>query len=161
MDTRKMIWTIGGLLLLNTAAYADAGDRVEERLDNRGDRIEERLDNRGDRIDERLDNRGDRVDERLDNKGDRIDRRLDNRSDRAAAAGRDGLAERLDNKGDRIEEMSLAQDNLAFSACGNTHARMSEASGKEVEILPEASMVPSGVVRLMELQEQGWSYVRP
>jgi uncharacterized protein len=27
--------------------------------------------------------------------------------------------------------------------------------------LPEATMVASGVVHLMELQEQGWSYVRP
>jgi intracellular sulfur oxidation DsrE/DsrF family protein len=28
-------------------------------------------------------------------------------------------------------------------------------------VVPEATVVPSGVVRLMELQEQGWSYVRP
>lgn len=62
---------------------------------------------------------------------------------------------------ERIEQMSLAQDNLAFSACGNTHSRMSEKAGKEVELLPEANMVPAGVVRLMELQEQGWSYIRP
>jgi hypothetical protein len=27
--------------------------------------------------------------------------------------------------------------------------------------VPEATVVPAGVVRLMELQEQGWSYVRP
>jgi intracellular sulfur oxidation DsrE/DsrF family protein len=25
----------------------------------------------------------------------------------------------------------------------------------------EATIVPSGVVHLMELEEQGWSYVRP
>ena len=62
---------------------------------------------------------------------------------------------------DRIEEMSLAQDHLSFAARGNTHARMSEQAGAPVELLPEATMVPSGVVRLMELQEQGWSYVRP
>jgi intracellular sulfur oxidation DsrE/DsrF family protein len=28
-------------------------------------------------------------------------------------------------------------------------------------LIAEATVVPSGVVRLMELQEQGWSYVRP
>jgi len=28
-------------------------------------------------------------------------------------------------------------------------------------VLSEAVIVPSGVVRLMDLQEQGWSYVRP
>ena len=28
-------------------------------------------------------------------------------------------------------------------------------------LIAEAKKVPSGVVRLMELQEQGWSYIRP
>jgi intracellular sulfur oxidation DsrE/DsrF family protein len=28
-------------------------------------------------------------------------------------------------------------------------------------VLSEAVIVPSGVVRLIELQEKGWSYVRP
>jgi intracellular sulfur oxidation DsrE/DsrF family protein len=28
-------------------------------------------------------------------------------------------------------------------------------------VVSDAVIVPSGVVRLMELQEQGWSYVRP
>ena len=35
--------------------FADAGDRIEARLDHRGDRIEDRLDHRGDRINEKLD----------------------------------------------------------------------------------------------------------
>ena len=38
---------------------------------------------------------------------------------------------------------------------------MEKAEGKPVPILADATIVPSGVVRLMELQEQGWSYVRP
>jgi intracellular sulfur oxidation DsrE/DsrF family protein len=38
---------------------------------------------------------------------------------------------------------------------------MEKAEGKEVPILSEATLVPSGVVRLMELQEKGWSYLRP
>jgi hypothetical protein len=33
--------------------------------------------------------------------------------------------------------------------------------GHAIEILSEASVVPSGVVHLMELQEKGWSYIRP
>ena len=28
-------------------------------------------------------------------------------------------------------------------------------------IVPDATVVPSGVVQLMELQEQGWSYIKP
>jgi len=62
---------------------------------------------------------------------------------------------------DRIATMSLEIDNLTFSACGNTHARMSEKAGKEVTLLDEAGMVPSGVVQLIALQEKGFSYIRP
>ena len=59
----------------------------------------------------------------------------------------------------RIASMGLAMDNLRFSACGNTHKKMS--AKKKVELVSEAKMVPSGVIRLMELQEKGWSYIRP
>lgn len=63
---------------------------------------------------------------------------------------------------DRISAMSLAlEDNLTFAACGNTHRKMSEKAGKEVPLLEEANIVPSGVVRLIELQENGFAYVRP
>ena len=62
---------------------------------------------------------------------------------------------------DRIEAMSLADENLTFAACGNTHRKMSEQAGADVELLEEAEMVPSGVVRLVELDEAGWSYIRP
>lgn len=62
---------------------------------------------------------------------------------------------------DRISSMSMEYDNLSFSACGNTHAAMSKKAGADVPMIEEASMVPSGVVRLMELQEDGYSYIRP
>lgn len=62
---------------------------------------------------------------------------------------------------DRIGMMAMEDPDMAFSACGNTHAAMSRKAGKEVELLPEAKIVPSGVVRLMELQEEGYAYIRP
>jgi len=62
---------------------------------------------------------------------------------------------------DRITEMGMAMDNLTFSACGNTHRAMSARAGADVELMEEAQVVPSGVVRLIELQEQGYAYVRP
>ncbi len=62
---------------------------------------------------------------------------------------------------DRIETMSLALPDLTFSACGNTHRKMSAKAGKDIAIMSEAAMVPSGVVRLIELQEDGYAYVRP
>ena len=60
----------------------------------------------------------------------------------------------------RLKEMAFP-GNVQFSACNNTKQGMEKAEGKPVPILADATIVPSGVVRLMELQEQGWSYVRP
>jgi uncharacterized protein len=62
---------------------------------------------------------------------------------------------------DRISAMSLEMPNLGFAACGNTLRAMSKKEGKDVELMSEASVVPSGVVRLVELQEQGYAYIRP
>src|SRR5450631_1455753 len=38
---------------------------------------------------------------------------------------------------------------------------MEKKEGHPINVLSEAVIVPSGVVRLMELQDKGWSYVRP
>ncbi|MEY8827357.1 DsrE family protein [Sedimentitalea sp. XS_ASV28] len=62
---------------------------------------------------------------------------------------------------DRISVMSLEIDNLSFAACGNTYNAMNAKAGKELDLLDEAGIVTSGVVRLIELQEQGYAYVRP
>lgn len=62
---------------------------------------------------------------------------------------------------DRISTMSLEIEGLTFAACGNTHRKMSQKAGKDVVLLDEAEMTPSGVVRLIDLQEQGFAYVRP
>jgi intracellular sulfur oxidation DsrE/DsrF family protein len=61
----------------------------------------------------------------------------------------------------RISVLSLETPSLTFSACGNTQANMSRAEGKPVALVSEAKVVPSGVVRLMELQSQGYAYIRP
>jgi hypothetical protein len=50
---------------------------------------------------------------------------------------------------------------IRFSACNNTRQNMEKSEGHPIEIVKEASIVPSGVVHAMELQEQGWSYLRP
>jgi len=63
--------------------------------------------------------------------------------------------------GDRIATMSLEMENLSFAACGNTHKKMSAKAGKDVPLMEEATVVTSGVVRLIELQEEGYAYVRP
>jgi len=60
----------------------------------------------------------------------------------------------------RLKDMAFP-GKIQFSACNNTKQGMEKAEGHEISIIPDATIVPSGVVRLMELQEQGWSYVRP
>jgi uncharacterized protein len=60
----------------------------------------------------------------------------------------------------RLKELAFP-GKIQFSACNNTKQGMEKAEGKAVPVLSDATIVPSGVVRLMELQEQGWSYVRP
>ena len=62
---------------------------------------------------------------------------------------------------DKIKEMRAKLKNLTFAACNNTKRAMEKAEGQEVPLIPEATIVPAGVVRLLELQEQGWAYVRP
>ncbi|MEA2890641.1 MAG: uncharacterized protein QOI05_1434 [Bradyrhizobium sp.] len=60
----------------------------------------------------------------------------------------------------RLKELAFP-GKIQFSACNNTKQNMEKTEGKAVPIISDATIVPSGVVRLMELQEQGWSYVRP
>lgn len=62
---------------------------------------------------------------------------------------------------DRISAMALENPDMQFSACGNTLAGMAKKAGHDITLISEAKVVPSGVVRLMELQEDGWAYVRP
>jgi uncharacterized protein len=60
----------------------------------------------------------------------------------------------------RLKELAFP-GKIQFSACDNTKMAMEKTEGHAISVVPEATIVPSGVVHLMELQEQGWSYVRP
>ena len=60
----------------------------------------------------------------------------------------------------RLKDMAFP-GRIQFSACNNTRQAMEKAEGHAIPIVPDATIVPSGIVHLMELQEQGWSYVRP
>jgi len=61
----------------------------------------------------------------------------------------------------RIETMALGRPEVSFKACGNTRDNMRKAEDKDIPLIPQAEVVPSGVVRVMQLQEAGWSYVKP
>ena len=60
-----------------------------------------------------------------------------------------------------IRELRKKVPQVAFGACNNTKTAMEKREGKPVPIIPEATIVPAGVVRLVELQEDGYAYVKP
>jgi len=60
---------------------------------------------------------------------------------------------------DRVK--SLAMQNISFSACQNTMKKIQKKKGKLPKLTEGVSVTPSGTIRIMELQEQGYSYIRP
>ena len=64
---------------------------------------------------------------------------------------------------DRIKQLKdyAFPSTVQFSACNNTKENMEKKEGKPVSIVSEAVIVPAGVVHLTELQEKGWTYLRP
>lgn len=67
---------------------------------------------------------------------------------------------------ERIQSLALLSENTLgggtkFSACAATMAGIKKRTGKEPELLEGVSKVePGAVARIMELQEQGCSYIR-
>jgi intracellular sulfur oxidation DsrE/DsrF family protein len=61
----------------------------------------------------------------------------------------------------RIKAIKESTPAISFKACGNTQENMHKVENKDIPLIPEATVIKSGVVRVMELQEKGWSYVKP
>jgi uncharacterized protein len=61
----------------------------------------------------------------------------------------------------RLTALMGSMKKVTFSGCGNTMNAHSKQENKEISLVPEARIVPTGIARVVELQEQGWSYVRP
>jgi uncharacterized protein len=64
---------------------------------------------------------------------------------------------------DRIRALKASAEggHVHFSACHNTQMAMEKREGHPIKIIPEATVVPAGIVRLTQLQEEVWSYIRP
>ena len=64
---------------------------------------------------------------------------------------------------DRIKQLKNVAfpSTIQFSACNITREGMAKKEGHPIDIVSDAVAVPSGVIHLMELQEDGWSYIRP
>lgn len=59
----------------------------------------------------------------------------------------------------RIKDLSV--QNISFAACGNTAKKWEKDTGVKVVLTEGAHMVPAGIVRILELQEHGYGYIRP
>ena len=62
---------------------------------------------------------------------------------------------------ERIKAIAQSTPSISFKACGNTRENMGRVESKEIPLVAEAKVVKSGVVRVMQLQESGWTYVKP
>ena len=60
----------------------------------------------------------------------------------------------------QIAELRKVAPNVVLSGCNNTKIAMEKREGKPITIIPEARLVPAGVLRLAELEGQGYAYVR-
>lgn len=62
---------------------------------------------------------------------------------------------------DQIEEVRTGIPGITLSMCNNSKEATEKREGKTIIPLPGVQVVPAGIVRVVELQEQGYSYVRP
>ena len=62
---------------------------------------------------------------------------------------------------EEIKQTRAKVPQVTFGACNNTKRAMERTEGKIIPIIPEAHVVPAGVVRLVELQEDGYTYLKP
>lgn len=62
---------------------------------------------------------------------------------------------------DRLKSIKESIPDIVFSACGVTKTAMEKAEGHPIALVTQARVVPAGVVRLTELQEAGWTYIKP
>ena len=61
----------------------------------------------------------------------------------------------------RLKSFAESMPNVTFMACQNTLDNMTKREGKKPDVVPNATMVPSGAVTLIELSEKGWTIIRP
>lgn len=61
----------------------------------------------------------------------------------------------------RVTSFEQNYTNITFRACSNTLTKMTNKEGKAIALLSQAKLVPSGIIHLIQRQEEGWIYVRP
>lgn len=62
---------------------------------------------------------------------------------------------------ERLAALGSKFQHITVSGCENTLNAQSKQENKAISLLPEARIVPTGIARIVELEEQGWTYIRP
>lgn len=83
----------------------------------------------------------------------RVEVVANNQGLRFLQAGRSPFAE-------RIRRLEAHHQNLLFAACGNTLQRLRREQREQIEILPGAVIVQSGVSFVARRQLEGWAYIK-
>ena len=56
---------------------------------------------------------------------------------------------------------SLAESGISFDACHNTMMAIKKKTGRMPHLVKGVKIVPAGLAKIIELEEKGYSYVRP
>ncbi len=62
---------------------------------------------------------------------------------------------------ERLVGFMQSMVNVTFQACGNTLDTMERNEGRRPQLIGGTGIVQTGVARLIDLNEQGWTIVRP
>jgi len=62
---------------------------------------------------------------------------------------------------ERLLKICAERAELGLYACGNTLERMTRAEGKRPELIEPVKTVDAGLPEIVELQVQGWCYLKP
>lgn len=62
---------------------------------------------------------------------------------------------------ERMASFAQSMPNVKFYACNNTREGMAKKEGKDIPIMENAEVVPAGVIKLMELDAEGYTILRP
>lgn len=72
-----------------------------------------------------------------------------------------GLRLMFDDNHNKGRISGLSDNGVRFAACGNTKKKMTQQLGKEPVLNSNATVVPAGVVRIVDLVNEGYILVKP
>lgn len=62
---------------------------------------------------------------------------------------------------DAVRSLHTTYPGIVMSLCQISFAHTEAATKKTLTVMPEARLVPSGAVRIMDLEQRHWAYLKP